>query len=131
MSESRLQFQRCTPPTGPICTTVSPNFYIRVSKFNSPIIQNYLFLYNIFLVITPASRIRTRVINFYLIQINLILSRRHGFFLPLMISGLNNDLKTRHLGDLQNNMSNLTSLTRARITPYEPFQRSTLTLKDL
>ena len=44
---------------------------------------------------------------------------------------LNNDLKTRHPVDVQNNLSNLTSRTRARITPYELLRRSTLILKDL
>ena len=50
---------------------------------------------------------------------------------PLMTSGLNNDLKTCHPSDIQNNLSNLISRTHARITPYELLQGSTLTLKDL
>ena len=36
-----------------------------------------------------------------------------------------------NLGDVQNNLLNLSSSTRARITPYELLWPSTLTLKDL
>ena len=51
--------------------------------------------------------------------------------LPLTTPGLNNDLKTRHPSDTQNNLLNLTSHIRARITPYELLGQSILTLKDL
>ena len=50
--------------------------------------------------------------------------------LILTTSGLNNDLKTRHSGDLQDNLSNFPSPTRARIILYELLRLSTLTLKD-
>ena len=40
------------------------------------------------------------------------------------------NVKPGHPGDLQNNLSNLSSRTHARIIPYELLRRSTLTLKD-
>ena len=49
----------------------------------------------------------------------------------LTTPSLNKDLETGHPSDLQNNLSIVTSRTRARFTSCELLERSTLALKDL